>query len=122
MTILKIRRKRLVKGLVVEEAVEQGQGGSGLVHGHHVAGLIHLQEGKAASSAGGLRGAGSSSSHGGVGGGGVSGVVPGVVGLGVEAVVARPGQSLRPGLVADPATKYNKDVVVSDSNDCKHLR
>jgi hypothetical protein len=92
----------LIKRLVGQEAVEKSQGCGGLVHRHHVAGLVHLQEGQAAFAGAGLGSARHAASNRGVGRGGVGGVVPGVVGLGVVAVVAGPAELLGPGLVSDP--------------------
>mmetsp|Transcript_32122 Transcript_32122/g.80828 ORF Transcript_32122/g.80828 Transcript_32122/m.80828 type:complete len:245 (+) Transcript_32122:154-888(+) len=90
----------LIERLVGEEAIEQGQGSGGLVHRHHVAGLVHLQEGKAAAA---LLGGGSASHTTGHGGSVcIRCVVPSMVRLSIEGCVATPGQSLGPCLVTDP--------------------
>ena len=84
----------LIERLVGEEAIEQGQGSGGLVHGHHVAGLVHLQEGKAAAA---LLGGGSASHTTGHGGS-----------VCIRCCVATPGQGLGPCLVTDPGLFNNE--------------
>ena len=102
LLIVPLNTRDLVEGLVGEEAVEQGERGGGLVHRHHVAGLVHLQEGQTTFTGGSL-GRARQTAHLGRGGGILRvRVDPVLVCGGGELLVAAPGQGLGPGLVADP--------------------